>query len=90
MSSPFYTEKRPGDILLDMGKVTIYFGEKSTENIPDFITRRKVVLLGDKLPESLFGYSLNTDADLNADGIKDLIVGAPYQNVNTVFQSVLC
>ena len=28
----------------------------------------------------MFGYSLNTDSDLNSDGVKDLIIGAPYED----------
>ena len=27
----------------------------------------------------MFGYTLNTEGDLNSDGIADLVVGSPYE-----------
>lgn len=38
------------------------------------------VLYGNKKESGLFGYSLNSEGDLNFDGIADLVVGAPYEN----------
>ncbi len=59
------------------GLVSIYYGQKEagfSSSLPE------ITLMGDSL--DYFGYSLEA-ADLNADGIDDLVVGSPYHNLDT-------
>ena len=62
--------------------MSVYFGSEMDDfsyPFPDFSKENKT-LYGNKRDSGLFGYSLNSEGDLNFDGIKDLIVGAPYEN----------
>ena len=67
----------------DIGQVKIYFGYE-TDNysfpFPDFSLSESKVLYGNKRDSGLFGYSLNSEGDLNFDDYKDLVVGAPYED----------
>ena len=65
-----------------MGQVNVYFGKDPGNNYPypDFASQTRKILYGNKRDSGLFGYTLNTEGDLNSDGVRDLIVGAPYEN----------
>ena len=71
------------NMINDVGQVTIYFGSGVDDvnyPFPKFDDRENKTLFGNKRDSGLFGYSLNCEGDLNFDGIKDLIVGAPYED----------
>ena len=40
-------------------------------------TQKKIILQGNRMKNSRFGFALATPGDLNKDGYDDIIVGAP-------------
>lgn len=73
IGAPFYFEKQTG------GAVYIY------HNNPDrCLLCEKPQKLTGKL-ESRFGFAISSLGDLNKDGVDDLAVGAPYEDVGVVY-----
>ena len=58
----------------DAGRVYIYFGGVSMDNIAD------VIINGEAASDN-FGYSISAAGDVNGDGYDDIIVGAPYHDI---------
>ncbi|KAL5266346.1 hypothetical protein ACHWQZ_G003686 [Mnemiopsis leidyi] len=86
ISAPYFSELNEGNgmtLTNDIGQVKVYFGYETDHYsfpYPDFSLSESKVLFGNKRDSGLFGYSLNSEGDLNFDNYKDLVVGAPYED----------
>ncbi|MFQ5456297.1 MAG: hypothetical protein ACE5EA_08865 [Nitrospirota bacterium] len=63
---------------VDSGRVYIYFGGESVDDIPD------VILTGEAEGDG-FGYSVSIGGDINNDGYDDIIVGSPLNNKGSAY-----
>ena len=59
----------------EAGRVYIYFGGVSIDNIAD-------VIINGAAADDNFGYSISAAGDVNGDGYDDVIVGAPYNDIS--------
>lgn len=85
VGAPFYSPSRRQ--FGDRGRVYVYLNNGNNGfkiNSPTILTGFRSLSQGNGRPDARFGSTMISVGDINKDGVDDVAIGAPYEDINGV------